>query len=846
MNPGIKNSKKFWFIISLTIIISFSNVNNLKACWNNGGEITYTNVGQDSFAVKITLYTYCSAFNPQSFNLTYKCKTTNQILGSVNIPRSSLVDVTPVCDYTQSYCQNPNSSFIYGFLKSEYITIIDLSNTSCCEIIFFTRNTYRDCVSSNYETNAGFYYEAYLNRCIAPANSSPQFTNNPVLITQRDIPYVSNPGVVENDTNGSGSRVDSIVYELARPINYNMTPLQYDSGYSYLKPLTYLGFPNDNLQYPRGLHLNRKSGDLMFIPVRNEVTVMAIKVKEYRNGQLIGEVTRDFVLYVVNESTTQQAPIINGVFEYHLCAGDSININISPTDKNQQDTLSVSYSHNIGNSQMLLDQSNIKRPELNFSWRTAPNDYHSLPYEILVNVKDNSCPMVSLYQRKYLIYVHPKPTATISDSLLSCGKAIFKTNTESGFNPTYSWEINNQKVSITDSFIYQFNDPGNYNYSMEIANSYGCKNTYTNSLTINPFVNVKLPNDTIICEGESINIQSAVSNANGNATYSWNNSQSVTDTANFENLFSDNIIIVNISDQANCTDADTMRVKVDNFNLDITQLDTLCKGGHTTLQASPQFDINKNIQSYSWKLSGDPYILGTNDSFLTPWSHTYICEATNMLNCIARDSITPVFKPNPTISFSSNNEFCQSEDQLNLNDLASPKGGLWSSSTLQINNDTNVSLRNPGNYFLNYYYFDKTTGCSSLDSMAIDVLSLPIVNAGIDDSFCADGKIVSLAGIPTGGNWLGLGVYENNNVYEFLTDSIEVDQKEEIELIYTYTDQKGCKNIDTAIYMLFEKVNIEIADLEDVCHNASLVLLTANPDGGEWSGTGVNGTILIL
>jgi hypothetical protein len=85
-----KKNKSLWLVLSLTFVLSFSQINNIKACWNNGGEITYTNVGKDSFAVKITLYTYCSAFNPQSFNLTYKCKTTNQILGSVNIPRRDI------------------------------------------------------------------------------------------------------------------------------------------------------------------------------------------------------------------------------------------------------------------------------------------------------------------------------------------------------------------------------------------------------------------------------------------------------------------------------------------------------------------------------------------------------------------------------------------------------------------------------------------------------------------------------------------------------------------------------------------------------------------------------------
>ena len=63
------------------------------------------------------------------------------------------------------------------------------------------------------------------------------------------------------------------------------------------KPLTFWGFPDNNLALPKGFHLNTEDFSLKFRPINAEVTKMAFRISEFRNGQFIGSTMRDIPFF---------------------------------------------------------------------------------------------------------------------------------------------------------------------------------------------------------------------------------------------------------------------------------------------------------------------------------------------------------------------------------------------------------------------------------------------------------------------------------------------------------------------------------------------------------------------
>jgi hypothetical protein len=136
-------------------------------------------------------------------------------------------------------------------------------------------------------------------------NRSPVF-QQPLL----DIPY-QNQLFVHNsralDTDG-----DSLAYKLVLPATSNRqtacgNPIAIQTpGFSGLE--NFLGPANPAA--PAGLNLHRETGLLTWnTPGQQGIFNLAILVEEWRNGRLIGMVTRDMLLY------SQPAPVVTGISE---------------------------------------------------------------------------------------------------------------------------------------------------------------------------------------------------------------------------------------------------------------------------------------------------------------------------------------------------------------------------------------------------------------------------------------------------------------------------------------------------------------------------------------------------
>jgi hypothetical protein len=276
------------------------------------------------------------------------------------------------------------------------------------------------CRNGAITTGAGgnnFFIQAQLNRCLNPCDNSPVFGNMPVAILCSNQDFTYSHGVFDSDTNATGGLSDSLVFTWTPPLSGYNLPIPYTGQYAYYRPVYFHGFPDTSLALPRGFHLNTETGDVNFRPMKEEVTVMALNVKEYRNGQLIGIIRRDLQLIVISCNVIE--PMISSPGtpkKNYVKPGETFTLNFSAIDTSSEDSLFISWNNSIPGAVWTDNNGTTRTPTGTLCWKPETKQLSSLPYLFTVMVRKNSFPMNSQNSQSFQIYVKKTfPTDIISD-----------------------------------------------------------------------------------------------------------------------------------------------------------------------------------------------------------------------------------------------------------------------------------------------------------------------------------------------------------------------------------------------------------------------------------------------
>jgi len=387
----------------------------------SGGEITYENIGGDTFIITMTLYRDCSGIDMGNGNKTVRISsscTTPQNL-TVILQNPGGTEVSQICpaQISNSSC---NGGSLPGMQKYVYKGQIVLG-TNCSDYLFqyriANRNTSVNVTNSN---SAQFYIDATLNSILYPNNSSPEYTAPPIpyVCSSQTVNY--NYGVVEN--NG-----DSLVYSLvgARTANalWTVTNLSYNAGYSASSPIP-------------GITINSGTGELNFTPstpLGNYIVV--VQVTEYNGaGQVVGTVLRDIQFVVM--SCANQIPInptsvaslsntvgsasLTDSLEITASVGDQFCFDIVFNDTNVNDTLFV-----VTNAASALPGSTVSISGSNpvtatVCWTVPPgmNTNNTITFQ----VSDSACPVSGVNSLAIQIIIPQPPliTGVLTTTNISC------------------------------------------------------------------------------------------------------------------------------------------------------------------------------------------------------------------------------------------------------------------------------------------------------------------------------------------------------------------------------------------------------------------------------------------
>ncbi|HPD65145.1 MAG TPA: PKD domain-containing protein [Bacteroidia bacterium] len=791
--------KKIILLIILIISSFFISLPMVKATHMLGADITWACIGKDSFVIKLVIYRDCNGVNLGTPSISIECASTGVNITTFSISKPPPVDITPVCTSSCTRCQSTGCSFPYGIEQYTFTKLVVLSNAgSCCDLIISYQECCRNSTITTGAANTNFYIDAKMNRCQNPCDNSPSFTNPPIAIICVGQDFIFNHGVFDVDIDSNGDLIDSLSYSWTQPLTGAGSYAPWTSPYSYDKPLLFWGFPYANQSSPLGFHLDPFTGNISFRPMKVEQTIMALKVTEWRkiNGTptKIGEITRD-VHYMFISCPTSNNPVLNGTAVKHICAGDSVTLPIYSSDADVNDWVTLT-AYNLPPGAVWTDNNGlVKNPTGMVRWRTKPSDISTQPYNILIKAKDNSCTVPGQSSQVFSIYVHPGVSAKIKYQKLPCNQYKLIADEIIGTS-FYKWYVN----GISVNGLITIDKAGNYITRLELIGQ-SCTFNVFDTLQIASVLKCELPNDTVLCPGNSVTVLPNITGAQGKLNYLWNTGDT-SSSLTIGPLFQDTMIILNVSDSMFCH-SDTMFIKVDNFGVTISQDNIVCPGQASELTAYPLFDKGKQAKSFLWLDLSCSCPKSYADTVVIYSSGAFSCTVTDEFGCTASDTFIATFHQKPQITISPLPSKCLNDSDFNLNPYASPPGGLWLAQQQNlIENDTFfISKAQAGQYLLFYQYTDPSTSCSNTEKTTLTIKKYPEISIIKPFSFCNLNTLIDLSDYVSPAN----GIWDSSHpaiIHGHFINPI-IAYHYSLPLTYSVFDTNGCSDTKSISYIVF-------------------------------------------
>ncbi len=390
----------FKFCLLFFVLFSFKS---LKAGHVYGSEIEYVQLDTGIYQVRLTVIRDCNGvyFNPDSLlvrangvQLVYIVDTSNRI---------SIKDITGIPPHCPIQSRCAGWSYPYGFEEHVFLDTIDLRPYSQCN----WEISWRHCCStgsiSTGSANQYMYSTATLNKCVM--NSSPQFSKTP-----RVLIFYNHSMRISFRASDAHDKEDSFSYHLVPALHDSAQAVTYSGNFSPTRPLTFFGFPNQNLVLPAGFHLDPVTGMMAFRPTQvNQVAVVVVEVREWRkiNGvdSLIGKIRRDIQFIVINYPNNILPSIDTIPTEYEICIKDTFCFDIPTWDEDSGDSTFIYYDGDIQDARFTSTNGIDKFTTGTFCWAPIRAEISSKPYMFSVHVWDDVCPLAGQNEMTFSIYV---------------------------------------------------------------------------------------------------------------------------------------------------------------------------------------------------------------------------------------------------------------------------------------------------------------------------------------------------------------------------------------------------------------------------------------------------------
>jgi gliding motility-associated-like protein len=369
-----------------------------------GGELTYTCLGNGHYLVTLNFYRDCNGVAaPTNCNNGLQFHVSSATCGADfdlcfdNNPTVAII--TPICPSETDRCVSTSGT--YGVERYTYTKEVDLSSYSSCggdDWVFSWSLCCRNnaITSLNNPGNRELYLDAQLNNSAGLCNSSPTFTNSPTAFYCLGEQINYNPGAVDADG-------DSLVYALIAARGANGANIPYKPNYSAQQPIRNSGGAN-------AVVLDPQTGTMTVTPSVLQVAVVTYQVTEYRNGVLVGSVTRD-LQFVIRACSGNSSPTVSGIngtstYSMQVCAGTPVSFTVNSNDPNSGQTVTMTWNSGIPGGTFTVAGSPF--PTGTFTWTPTLANLGNNTFT--VHVEDDGCPLKASSDLGFSILVTPPAT----------------------------------------------------------------------------------------------------------------------------------------------------------------------------------------------------------------------------------------------------------------------------------------------------------------------------------------------------------------------------------------------------------------------------------------------------
>ncbi len=873
-------------IIALNTLICFS----LHAATFVGGEISYTCLGSNNYRIQWVLYRNCADPPPAAADYTVNFQNACGLPNPTGVVLGLTGTVTALNTVCSSFSGNTTCSgnVLFGIEKYVYEGVINLP-ANCSEwTVFITNSGRSNTLTTITSVTPNWYVEAKINN-FTGCHNSPKFTQPPVFTACENQLWRNTVSAWDPDG-------DSLVFSLICPRSNATTNLNWTAGLSCSQPVITIPAGGTSFNTVTGelLISSPAGGQQTVIAVkidkyRNGTWLGSImRDCELRTENCGSNSNPNITITSISGGVFSSGAVA-------ICAGQSLNISFSAGDPNISDILYL--NHNVSSfAGMSISTTGNNPINGTISWH--PTNANVGYNYVTIRVSDNACTYPGQAQLSLPIRVTARTITQADTTICpgssvvlhTTGGFLFNWTDISGGSPVglsctncanpvatpndttvyvvtsnLSGSCSNKDTVIiyvatapeassnspvcTDSSLRLFASPVLGAVAYQWSGPSGFSSTLQNPVRTPAvpgryYVNAIVGScttrtdsiDVITVSTGSINVGKDLFSCLSTTGFqlngtppggTWSGSPGVTPTGFFTpviaGLGSHRLIY---AFTGSCVVRDTLIIVVYNQLAEAGDSLLVCSSDApfrlTTGTPAGGYWLGNGIIDSSLGLF-DPAVAGVGVHGLRYSLYGGGCSFDNTQIRVV---------PGPVASVGSPVQFCKNVSTVKLTD-GSPAGGKWIGTYVDTGGNFSPASMPAGSYQFGYVVTG-LGGCTDTAYKTVNIIGLPVVSAGKNDTLCSNSGNYFLTGAtPAGGSWSGSPAVSPGGEYN---PSLAVNNPDTV--VYKYFDTTGCSN--TAIRHVY-RINqvVDAGNNDTFCINKLRFKLGGSPTGGYWVGSGV-------
>lgn len=795
-------------LLTLCCFFCFFIVFNYRtnATHSMGADLTYTCISGNTYKLRLTFYRDCygvAAPVTPSINV-YSASCGESLTVYLDAIPGTGQEITPICPSATSTCNGGTFTGIEEWIYEGTVTLPaqctdwDFSYDLCCRNQAITTLTN--------PLNENLYIHSTLNNTISPCNNSPTFTNKPVPFVCLGQQFCFNHGAYDVDG-------DSLAFSLMTPLSVGGAPVTYFVPYSATQPL--ISVPS--------MTFDPLTGDFCATPQQIEVTVMAVLVKEYRNGILIGQVERDMQITVIPcTNTLPTLTGINGTGNYTatICADEQFCFNVFSNDPDAGQNVSISWDTSIIAGTFNVNGSPY--PTGTFCWTPGQADVSATAHCFTVRVWDDACPYFGSQVFSYCLTVVNLTADAGPDQSVACTNTVTITAIAGGTPGNYIYQWSNGSTTA-------FQSVGTGTYTVTVSNGL-C--TATDEVNILPLAGpVAAFNSNGGCS-TLVDFTDQTTITSGSITgWSWdfgdgNTSSLQSPSYQYSSPGTYNVCLI-VSSSVGCNDTICQPVTVSLPPVAGFNATGGCEGTATNITdtSTPA----GSIAVYNWDFGNGTTSTLQNPSLVYAGASAYTITliATDTAGCADTIQQQVVIYPLPVAAFTINYIACQAGPAT----FTDNSSGTITSWNWDFGDGQTSTMQNPTNSYNSGGAFNITLivttadGCLDTISQPVNIIPPIVVTPGLPQSIC-DGQQATISA--SGGTTYQWSDGQSGS-------SITVSPGTTTTYTVTVTDANGCSDTTSVLVTVFPLPQLVPDPDVAICNGQSTTLNVSGAAGYVWS-----------